>query len=146
MMLTQCDFMERWNTALDDIQSTKILTHDDMVVSMLEGERVLLWSLKGSVIKYKRVVFDNCYLTLRVDKRGTGDLLFEVTLHHMTSKPSGPITDHTVSSTLSPDVYSCPAALFAKLIIVSANLTRQGKIAPHVSRTLLEFIQSVINR
>ena len=146
MTILQYEFIERWNKALDHIESTKILTRDDMVVSVLEGERVLLWSLKGGTIKYRRVAFDNCCLTLRVDKRDVDNVLFEITLHHMTSKRCGPTTDHTVRSALPPDVYNCPAALFAKLIIVSANLTRQGKIAPHVSRTLLEFIQTVINQ
>lgn len=136
--MTPHEFVISWNKCLVDFNSK------DMWLKVINGENSAVWSLTGRVIKYKRVRFDDCYLTLHVSKRDVSHVAFKIGLVHQTIKTPGPETTHWHTLYLNQEEINCPITLFAKLVIATANLTRQGKLESHVCLTLNKLIYNTL--
>lgn len=132
--MTPHEFVTSWNHCLINFDSP------DMRAKVINDEYSIIWRLKDRVLKYKRVVFDDCYLTLHVYKRDVSQVAFKIGLVHQTIKTPGPETTHWQTLYLSQEQIHCPITLYTKLIIAAANLTRQGKIEPEVCKTLNQLI------
>lgn len=132
--MTPHEFVTSWNHCLTNFDSP------DIRVKVINDEYSIIWHLKDRVLKYKRVVFNDCYLTLHVYKRDVSQVAFKIGLVHKTIKTPGPETTHWQTLYLSQTQINCPITLYTKLIIAAANLTRQGKIEPEVCKTLNKII------
>ena len=135
-MLSPRDFVEEWQNSL---QALDIDTSLDA-----QGELIAVWSLEGRKLKYKRIEYDNCTVTLRVSEYQSNFVEIQIGLIHATRKPRGPETTHWRSVILSPEHYSSTAVIFSKLVIAAANLTRQGKIEPQICEEWLKIIEHTL--
>lgn len=131
--LTPIAFVENWQSSLNKLN---IQTGKDA-----ENETIAIWKLEGRKLKYKRIEFDNCYFTVRVLQYNINYVQLKVGLMHATSKLNGPETTHYRQIILTPEQYSNIATIFSKLIIVAANLTRQGKVEPNICDDWLRLIK-----
>lgn len=111
-----------------------------MKFEVANGDDTVIWPLRGRVLKYKRILFDDCYLTLHVSLRDPKYVSFKIGLIHGANRTNGPQTTHWQTLYLNEEQVNCPITLYTKIIIAAANLTRQGKIEPEVCKTLNQLI------
>lgn len=136
--MTPCEFTLNWNKIIPTTNSP------DMKFEVVNGDDTVIWPLRDRVLKYKRIVFDDCYLTLHVSLRDPKYVSFKIGLIHGVNRTNGPQTTHWQTLYLNEEDINNPFSLYAKLIIASANLTRQGKIEPYVCTTLGDLIHQTL--
>ena len=127
-------FVNRW----------QMLSEDDTLISRDgEGEQINIWFLNGRVLKYKKIIFDNCAITTRMLVNGD-QVECKVGLIYGMSKPNGVSTTHWRTFNLDSAEYNNPAVTFAKIVLAAANLTLQGKLEANVCTSLLKLIHNTL--
>ena len=128
------EFVNRW----------QMLSKDNTFVTIDgEGEQINIWFLNGRVLKYKKLIFDNCAITTRMLVKGD-QVECKVGLIYDMSKPNDVSTTHWRTISLDSAEYNNPAVTFAKIVLAAANLTLQGKLEADVCTSLLKLIHSTL--
>lgn len=133
--ITPYEFTTRWNELIKD---TEYASTD------ADGHLIGLWPLVGRKIKRRKVVYDDCIISVRMLNLHPNYVQCQIGLIHETTKPCGPFETHWRVVMLSEEDIQHTTLVFSKIVIQAANSTNQGKLEPDVCLSIMDLIEQVI--
>lgn len=128
-------FIIAWNLLLDGFATKE---------KDAEGEIIGIWKLPSHVIKRRKIMFDDCSITLRLLSNHPEYITCQVGLIHATKKNDA-TTTHWRTVMLSLEDISTPVIMLSKIIIAASSMVGQGKLQPEVCVSIAGLIEKTLD-